>query len=193
MAHETAGSAGPALTLNQVAAANIAYYRQAAGLTQRQLGARIGWKTQKVSDAECSRDGRIHREFDAAELGALAWALGVPLVALFLPPPGDDGDGRYAAGPMKLDAAGLLGMLVMPDSDDDTEVMQAYRDRFNDAAARYLDPEWAATAARWLGDGTAPNARADAAARLRDLAAAAAGITAELSRLAAAVEQGPES
>jgi hypothetical protein len=178
---------GAALTLNQVVAANIACYRQEAGLTQRELGERIGWKTLAVSEAERSRDGRTHREFDAAELGAFAWALGVPLVALFLPPAGDAG-ARYAAGPASLDAAGLMGMLVMPDSDDDTPAMTAYRQRFNAAAAAWLDPQWAATAARWLGGGTAPGARAVAAARLRDMAAAARGLYYELDQAAGAVE-----
>lgn len=194
MAHnEHPGGPRVPLTLNQVVAANITAYRQEAGLTQRELGERIGWKTLAVSEAERSRDGRTRREFDAAELGAFAWALGVPLVALFLPPPADDGGGRYAAGPASLDAAGLMGMLVMPDSDDDTPAMTAYRDRFNDAAARWLDPQWAATAARWLGDGTAPGARARAAARLRDMAAAARGLYYELDQAAAAVEDEAQS
>jgi transcriptional regulator with XRE-family HTH domain len=176
-----------ALTLNQVVAANINLYRQAAGITQRELGARVGWSNVSVSEAERSRDGRIHREFDAAELGALAWALGVPVVALFLPPPGDDGEGRYAAGSVTLDAAGLMSALVMPDSDDDTPPMQAYRERFNAAAGRWLDPEWAAAVARWTGE-DAPDARAAAAARLRDRAAAQRDLAAELDQMAAAVE-----
>lgn len=176
-----------ALTLNQVVAANITLYRRDSGITQRELGSRLGWSNVSVSEAERSRDGRIHREFDAAELGAIAWALGVPLIALFLPPPGDDGTGRYVAGAATLDAAELLGVLVMPDGDDDSPVMTAYRDRFNAAAGRWLDPEWAAAVARWTG-GEGPDARAAAVARLRDRAAAQRGLAAELDQLAAAVE-----
>lgn len=185
--HDMAETTGTVLNLNQVVAANVASYRQAAGITQRELGTRLGWSNVSVSEAERSRDGRIHREFDAAELGALAWSLGVPVVALFLPPPGDDGDGRYAAGPTVLDAAGLMRMLVMPDSDDDGAPMQAYRDRFNAAAGRWLDPEWAATVARWTGGGT-PDAEAAAVARLRDRAAALRQYAAEDDQLAGAIE-----
>jgi transcriptional regulator with XRE-family HTH domain len=179
------------LTLNEVTAANILLYRNASGLTQRELGARLGWSNVSVSEAERSRDGRIHREFDAAELAALAWALGVPLVALFLPPPGDDGAGRYQAGPVMLDAAELMAALVMPDSDDDTPAMQAYRDRFNALAGRWLSPEWAAAAARWTGaDDTAPDERALAAARYRDRAATLRQLAAEDDQTAAAMEGG---
>jgi hypothetical protein len=56
----------------------------------------------------------------------------------------------------------------MPDNDDDTPVMDAYRARFNEAAARYLDPQWAAAAARLAGAGLSPQARDDIAARLAD-------------------------
>jgi transcriptional regulator with XRE-family HTH domain len=180
---------GRPLTLNEVTAANILLYRNAAGLTQRELGARLGWSNVSVSEAERSRDGRIHREFDAAELAALAWALGIPLIALFLPPPGDDGTGRYEAGPVTLDAAEMLAALIMPDSDDDTPAMQAYLDRFNTLAGRWLDPEWAAVAARWTGDADGePDARATAAARFRDRAARLRDLAAEDDQIAAAME-----
>jgi transcriptional regulator with XRE-family HTH domain len=171
-------------TLHEVVGANTAFYRRTAGLTQRELGARLGWSSQSVSDAENSR-----REFDAAELGAIAWALGVPLIALFLPPPGGGGNGRYKAGPVTLDVAELMTVLVMPDSDDDAPAMQAYRDRFNALAGRWLSPEWAAVVARWTGaDDTAPDERAMAAARYRDRAAQLREIAAEDDQTAAAIE-----
>ncbi len=181
---------GRPLTLNEVVAANIALYRRAAGLTQRELGARIGWSSQSVSEAERSKEhGGPHREFDAAELGTIAWALGVPLIALFLPQPGDDGIGRYEAGPVTLDCAELLSALVALDSDDDTPAMQSYRDRFNALASRWLSPEWAATVARWTGaDDTAPDAKAVAIARYRDRAARLREIAAEDDQLAATME-----
>jgi hypothetical protein len=64
--------------------------------------------------------------------------------------------------------ADMMALLTMPDNDDDTPVMDAYRARFNEAAARYLSPQWAAVAARLVGAGMSPSARDDIAARLAD-------------------------
>jgi transcriptional regulator with XRE-family HTH domain len=179
----------PVMTLNQVVAANIALYRRAAGLTQRELGELIGWSPVSVSEAERSRDGRLHREFDAAEAGALALALGVPLIALFLPPPGDDESARFEAGGGLMDAAAVMGALAYPDKNGTSPALEAYRERFIDLARLYIatDPGWGDIAARWItGMG---ERRGEQAARFRRKAAAAREAADELDELAAAVER----
>lgn len=178
------------LSLNQLVAARIAFYRQAAGMTQKELGARLGWSNVSVSEAERSRDGRRVREFDAADLGAIAWALGIPVIALLLPLAEEEGHPQgYQAGPAVFGAADLLALLVMPDSDDDTPAMEAYRDEFNRAADRWLEPEWAARAVRWLREGAAPDARADDAARLRRWARQQRESAERLDEFAAAIDK----
>src|ERR1700690_800863 len=80
------------VTVDQLVALNIRHWRNAAGLTQADLGGRLGWSAANVSAAERSADpARDPRRFDAQTLTEIALALGVPLAALFLPP-GDDGE-----------------------------------------------------------------------------------------------------
>lgn len=178
------------LNLNQVVAANVAWYRLAAGMTQKELGAMLGRSAQSMSEIERSAKGGKAREFDAAELAEYAMALGVPLIALFLPLDEDEGSPvSYTAGSLTLGAADTLALLAMPDSEDNTPVLQAYRERFGDAAARWLDPAWAATVAKWLRDGTPEDARADQAARLRDWAASQRASASDLDKLADAIEE----
>ena len=115
-------------TVNQVVARNITRWRKAAGMTQEELGKRMGgWSNAAVSAAERSWDGGRKREFDADTIDALARALGVPVLAMFLPP----GDGPGMAE---------LFARVMPESMDDTPAMDAYRAALGESAARYLGP-----------------------------------------------------
>ena len=151
----------------------MAVYRQGQGLTQEELGRRLGgWSGPSVSAAERSVDGKRVKKFDADELVAISLALGVPLVGLFLPPRDDGISVRYRlrvsedARIRSLDMRGLMELAVMPDSDEETPEAQEYRDRFNNAANRYLDPEWAAVVARWLRDSDTPQLRSLRAARL---------------------------
>lgn len=117
-------------TVNQVVARNITRWRKAAGLTQEELGKRMGgWSNAAVSAAERSWDGGRRREFDADTIDALAVALGVPVLAMFLPPDDYDGPGM----------AELFGR-VMPESMDETPAMDAYREALAGSAARYLGP-----------------------------------------------------
>jgi transcriptional regulator with XRE-family HTH domain len=179
----------PPMTLNQVVAANLARYRKESGLTQRELGEMVGWSPVSVSEAERSRDGRLHREFDADEIGSLALALGVPVIALFLPPPGDDETARFEAGAGVMDAAAVMGALCYPDRQGTAPALEAYRDRFRDLAILYIatDPGWGDIAARWV-DGMGMR-RDEQAARFRKKAAAAREAADELDELAAAVER----
>lgn len=176
------------ITADQAVAFNLARWRKAAGLTQQELGDRVGWTARAVSEAERSWDGRRTRLFHAQELTALATAAGVPLLAMFLPPEGD-GTAYAIRGPGGDAGMDALMALVMPDTGDDSPVMGAYRDAWNRAAMRWLasDPQWAGLVARWLGD-SGPN-RAGRAARLRrghdELLRAAA----DLAELASAIEE----
>jgi transcriptional regulator with XRE-family HTH domain len=148
--------------VDQVVAFNLRRWRTAAGLTQEELGERIGWSGANVSSAERSADpGRDKRRFDAALLVALASALGVPLIALFLPPP--DADGKEMAE---------LFARVLPETPDDSPVMEAYRRALADAAERHLDIADAASLVAYLQDMTDPEQRhARAAQRISDLRA----------------------
>jgi transcriptional regulator with XRE-family HTH domain len=143
----TAGDAQPRrVTPDQVAAWNMAYWRKKAGLTQRQLGERIGWTHTAVSDAEKTWHGEGTRKFTADLLLPVAAALGVPLTALLLPP--ED------AGPYEVTLEGgttALMELIMPDLDDKTAVLEAYRERMQRAAVTWLAPDMASDIIRLLG------------------------------------------
>jgi len=182
---------GEHVTIDQVVALNMRHWRRAAGLTQEELGERIGWSAANVSAVERSgAEGRERRRFDADTLTSVALALGVPLLALFLPPVSDGEQHRYLfrarPGGDSLSMADLMA-LVMPDSDDDTPVMGAYRERLRAAVTRYLDPSWAEDVARWLTAAAEPQVRADRAERLRSERAMLLQVAAELGNLADAI------
>jgi len=129
------------VSVNQIVAINMRRWRRAAGLTQEELGNRIGWTGANISAAERSAEpGRDKRRFDADTLVALARALRVPLAAFFLPPD-DDGIGkRYLFHPLPDVCEGmsvLVSMLVSDPGDDDPV---AYREAYVAAVDGYLDP-----------------------------------------------------
>ena len=176
------------VTIDQLVALNIRCWRRAAGMTQDELGRRLGWSAANVSAAERSADpSRDSRRFDAQALTQFSLALGVPLTALLLPP---EDDGERAAyifdGP-----GGEYGMreyftfAVMPDFADDSPAMTAYRRRLDIAAGRYLDPEWQQEVGSWTRQVEPEEVRADRAARLR---ASAASLRAEGTRAAEELE-----
>ncbi|MEV4672191.1 helix-turn-helix domain-containing protein [Actinomadura sp. NPDC049382] len=96
---------GVHVTVNQVVAYNMAYFRKVAGITQEELGRRLcGWTSKPwskaaVSAAERSWDGKRVRQFDADLLYGLARALDVPISAFFLPPEKDGVNERYLIDP----------------------------------------------------------------------------------------------
>jgi transcriptional regulator with XRE-family HTH domain len=176
------------ITVNQAVAWNIAWLRRAAGLTQDQLGDLIGWTGSKVSEAERSFDGKRVREFNAQELAVLAVGLGVPIAALLMPPDAEGCAFRDGTG-------GLRGMpdlfrLAIPDNDDGTAVMIAYRERWNARARRWLadDPRWLELAARWVGN--IAGRRVEVAARLRKREESLRLAATELGDLAGEIERG---
>jgi len=180
------------VTMDQVVAANMRHWRRAAGMTQDELGKAIGWSAANVSAVERSADdGRDRRRFDAQAIADIAAAVGVPLAALFMPPGDDDIAAAYvirtAGG--EWDMADLMERLVMPDSDEDLPVLSAYRERFREAARRYLAPEWADIVERWLSDAGREQDIADQASRLRDRRDEALRIAVDLGELADAFDR----
>jgi len=115
------------VTFSQCVGFNINAYRKAAGLTQEQLGERLGgWSGASVSAAERSWEGKRVRKFDVDELVQIAAALGVPVLALLLPPSDAGITVRYAFGDGV--PADLMGILV-PSYGGDAPVVAAFRER----------------------------------------------------------------
>lgn len=187
------GTAAPAaVTIDQIVAANIRYWRRAASMTQEDLGDRIGWSAANVSAVERSADeARERRRLDAHALTLVALALGVPLIALFLPPE-DDGAGkeyRFTGGDgTGYGMAEFTERVVMPVSDDNSPVMGAYRQRLSDAADRYLDPAWGKEVAGWLVQAESSEVRAARIARLRGRQADLLRAAQELGDIAGTLE-----
>ena len=135
------------VTINSIAALNMAFFRKAAGLTQEELGELLGWGKSVVSTAERSWDAKRVRSFSAEDLITIAAALQIPLAALFLPPEDDGTAFRYVLdtpGSEEREAADLL-TYVFPAFQGESRVMNAYRKRVIAAgasrrAADLLDP-----------------------------------------------------
>ena len=182
------------MTINQVVAYNMARFRKAAGLTQEELGKRLGgWTKAAVSAAERSWDGKRIRQFDADTVTGIAMALGVPLLALFLPPDGEDGGGPLLFRTHERGAAsssvGDLMRLVMPDNDDDTTAMQAYRERLVAAAGKFVDPDLGEDVRRWLQDATDAELRGRRLERIRWQREALIAAADDLAQFASVIEQ----
>lgn len=156
---------GVHVTVNQVIAFNMAYFRKVAGLTQEELGVELlGWTSKPwtkaaVSAAERSWDGKRIRQFDADLLYGLARTFGLPITAFFLPPADDGVKVRYLIDPPHRyddlppeelrrwrEKAGLSFCSIMADlysyamsspSDEDHPIMEAYRSRLVAARAMY--------------------------------------------------------
>jgi len=183
--------------VDQIVAMNIRYWRRVAAMTQEDLGKLLGWSAQNVSAAERSADEkRERRRFDASTLTALSLALGVPLIALFFPPPDDSPARRYVfpalpgdpEGDTEQDMGDLLALVLMPDSNDETGVMASYRDRFASLVGTYLDPEMSREVARWLARTENADLRANRAERLRVQRAGLLRLAAELDDMARIVD-----
>ncbi|MER7363608.1 helix-turn-helix domain-containing protein [Nonomuraea wenchangensis] len=143
------------VTMNQLVAHNITYWRRQHGWTQSELGKRLRegtskpWTKASVSAAERSWDGKRVRKFDADELLALAKALEVPLAALFLPP--DDSRRKREYAIVEEDETGeathyitakTLLSYVIPDVDDEENnaMLAHYAERLDDAIEAHLGP-----------------------------------------------------
>lgn len=185
------------VTVDQIVAMNMRYWRRAAGMTQEELGDLIGWSARNVSAAERSADDdRDRRRFDAGTLANLAMALGVPLIAFFLPPADDSPAAEYRFpalpgdpdGDVELTMGHLLSFIALPDSGERTAIMGIYRDRFNSVANSLLDADGAKEVARMLSLVEDDEHRAIRAERLRQREAELRRAAAELADLADAID-----
>ena len=172
------------VTVNQVVAWNMAWWRKRAGLTQAQLGEKIGWTNTAVSEAERSWDSGRTREFDAHLMLCVAAALGIPMTALLLPP---EDAGAYK---ITLDG-GTIALMehIMPDLDAETAILEAYRERVRRAALAWLAPDLAADISRLLGVIDDKELAVVTAARLRAVLANAGSALEELGKLADRIEE----
>lgn len=161
---------GEHVTVNQIVAWNLAYWRKIAGLTQDQLGERLGWSKVVVSAAERSVDGKRIRNFTADDLVNIADALDLPVSALMMPPDDDGNDRRYIFHLRNMDIChnmyDLLGYAISDPAPDDTEVMKRYRERYVAAINFYFGtgPE---EDVRYVEDLTTEERIVDRLARLR--------------------------
>jgi transcriptional regulator with XRE-family HTH domain len=181
------------VTINQIVAWNMAWLRKAAALTQAQLGERLGgWSVAAVSAAERSWDGRRVREFDANTLLALAEAFGVPIVALFLPPTGDGVETRYVWHAHEQDAdcrdMADLAARLLPDSEEESHVMDAYRARLVAVSARYLEPDWDEDVRAWMSESTTAGIRRGRLRRIQWQREALLSAADDLGKIAEAIE-----
>jgi transcriptional regulator with XRE-family HTH domain len=137
------------ITTNMLVALNMARWRQASGMTQDQLGERLGgWTKTAVSAAERSWDGKRVRQFDADLIVTLARIFGVPVSAMFMPPE-DDGNAfhyKMDAGGEVLPISNFFASYVgdaISDCAGGTAAGQAYAEAFVAALARYGKSELA--------------------------------------------------
>jgi hypothetical protein len=130
------------VTVNQLVAYNMAYFRKAAGLGQQEFGEPLGWSVASVSAAERSWDSKRIKKFDADEIVQIAYVLGVPLNALFLPPEDHGTAVRYVLKTRGSEDRDLsdLGADVFPAAAHDSAAMSAYRKRLIAARAGSQQP-----------------------------------------------------
>jgi hypothetical protein len=121
------------VTCNMLVGYNVTFYRRVLGETQAEFGAAMGgWSPASVSAAERSWEGRRVRKFDSDEVARIADHFGVPLIAMFLPPPDADTAVSYefdfgADAPDGL--AELLVHLTPTYRRPETPALAAYRER----------------------------------------------------------------
>jgi transcriptional regulator with XRE-family HTH domain len=142
------------VTINQIVAWNLLYFRRVAGLTQEELGDRLGWSKVVVSAAERSWGSKRIRQFSVDDVLAIAIALGVPVIGLFLPPDDDGTGARYLLEGNPVAGADMTALLsrVLPAYEGDEAVMVAYRTRLMKIAPRYEEPRQRLLAERIVAD-----------------------------------------
>jgi transcriptional regulator with XRE-family HTH domain/uncharacterized protein YegP (UPF0339 family) len=131
------------VTINQVVGYNMTAYRKAAGLTQEDLGQRLGgWTKVAVSAAERSWDGKRIRKFDADEITQIAAVLGIPPIALFLPPEDHGTAVRYVLDMPEAEDGQPADLLtyVLPTYQVDSPAMTEYRKRLIAVRASEQEP-----------------------------------------------------
>jgi transcriptional regulator with XRE-family HTH domain len=185
-ADDYSGLPGQHVTPNQIVAYNMTRWRKVAGLTQEQLGERLGgWSKVVVSAAERSWDGKRIRQFTADDIVQIAHALHVPIAALFLPPDDDGINKRYLYhfGDVCSGMAALFALVMSDPTDAETPEMSEYRDRYTEAMNRYLDPGRGDDLAAYLEDLTTTERLTERLERLRWQRGALAALVDDVDRL----------
>lgn len=189
---------GQYVTIDQVVAWNLAWYRNQAGLTQQELADLVGTSKGAISEMERSWNGKRPREFKAQFLASAATKLGIPLMAFYLPPFDEEDDDekqddRFWFTATDGQCGEPLGMrdlliLAMPDNDERTDLMDDYRYRLRLQVDRLLDAGWARDVARWqrMREDRATLARR--AARLRFTETKLRETMADVTAMAEAIE-----
>jgi transcriptional regulator with XRE-family HTH domain len=180
------GLPGIHLTGDQIVAINMRYWRDAAEITQEELGKLVGWSKANVSALERSADPKNEvRRFNAEMVIALANALDVPITAFFLPPPDDGITQRYlsdAGAGTCLDMNDLAVMTLATPGDGDLPASRAYRDRYAEVIDRYFDPDRGEQLAAASGDLGTAELRALRIERLRWQRGAIASLITDLDQ-----------
>ena len=184
---------GEHVTINQIVARNLAYFRKVAGLTQEELGERLGWSKVVVSAAERSWDGKRVRQFSADDVVVIAMALDIPVTALFLPPEDDGVEHRYLFHvPDEAGGEGgsvchimhdLFLYLMSEPTDDDSPAMSAYRERYVAAVNAYLDSGRGEELIKYVEDLTTEERIVERLARLRGQYDALRGMLTDIDQL----------
>lgn len=183
---------GRHVTINQIVGRNVTRWRTALGITQEELGRRMGgWSNATVSAAERSWDGKRVRQFDADDLVNLCGALEVPLAALFLPPEDDGATVRYLyqAPEQAVDMATLFSLLL-PHSTAGSAADEQWVDALREAGTRYADPDVGADIVAYLTD--VSGERQERVARLRRHRSAILALAGDLDAIVQAMEEGAQ-
>jgi transcriptional regulator with XRE-family HTH domain len=180
---------GRHVSINQIVAYNVAYWRKVAGLTQEELGKLLGWSKAAVSAAERSWDGKRTRQFDADLIMTLAMVLDIPISALFLPPDDDGIDKRYLFHidqPPLTDCHNmydLVLMLMSDPSEDDTQVMERYRERYFTTTNFYLGSGRSEEITKYVEDLTTEERIVDTLARAREQYETLRGVLSDIDKM----------
>jgi transcriptional regulator with XRE-family HTH domain len=179
---------GRHVSINQIVAYNLAYWRKVAGLTQEELGKLLGWSKAAVSAAERSWDGKRTRQFDADLIMTFAMILDIPISALFLPPEDDGIDKRYLfhiEEPMSVchNMYDLITMIMSDPSEDDSEVMARYRERYFTTTNFYLGSGRSDELAKYFEDLTTEEKILDRLARSREQYEILRGVISDIDKL----------
>jgi hypothetical protein len=121
----------------------------------------------------------------------LARALGLPIAALLLPPEDDGVSKRYQFDTAEGDCLGMASLLALvvsdPPPNDETALMDEYRERYQDALMRYFDYERGEELAAHLEDLASAERRKVRLERLRWQRGALAAVLDDIDRIVDAI------
>ena len=130
------------VTISQLVAYNLGFFRRAAGIDQRKIGELLGWSAASVSAAERSWESKRTKVFDADEVMKIAAALARPARRL-VPAAGGSRDRRPLCSALArawdVDFSDLQ-QYVFPGRGGDSPAMDAYRQRLIAARAGRQQP-----------------------------------------------------